>query len=116
VKVSYAGAGRVRIDGSTRSADLKRRVQSLAAELRDAASIDDHLALSEARDGPPVKRALPLDIVNVMQGDRPYFQTTAGVTYFVGAAMPDGAVVVAIDSKHIEFSLDGKPVLYPLTQ
>jgi hypothetical protein len=115
VKISYTGAGHVRIDGSTRSADLKRRVQSLAAELRDAASIDDHLALSEARDGPAVKRALPLDIVNVMSGDRPFFQTATGVTYFVGATMPDGAVVAAIYPTHIEFLLDGRQVIYPLT-
>ncbi len=116
VKVSYTGAGRVRIEGSTRSAELKRRVQSLAAELRDAAHIDDQLALSEARDGPAVKRAMPLDIVNVMKGDRPYFETAAGAKYFVGSTVPDGAVVVAIDEKQIEFLLDGRTVLYPLTQ
>jgi hypothetical protein len=116
VKISYTGGGHVRIDGSTRSPDLKRRVRGLTAELRDAVSIDDHLALSEVRDGPAVKRALPLDIVNVMQGDRPYFQTAAGATYFVGATMPDGAVVVLIDPKRIEFVLDGRPIVYPLTQ
>jgi hypothetical protein len=116
VKITYAGGGRLRIEGSTRSAELKRRVQSLAAELRDVASIDDQLALSEGRDGPAVKRALPIDIVNVMQGDQPYFQTAAGVTYFVGATMPDGAVVVAIDPKQIEFVLDQRQVVYSLTQ
>jgi hypothetical protein len=116
VKISYAGAGRVRIDGSTRSGDLKRRAQSLAAELRDAATIDDHLALSEARDGPAAKRTLPIDIVNVMQGDWPYFETAAGAKYFVGSTMPDGAVVMAINSEQIEFLLHGQPVIYPLTR
>jgi hypothetical protein len=116
VKVSYAGAGRVRIEGSTGSTELKRRVQSLAAELRDAAKIEDHLVLAQAKERPAVKRVLPLDIVNVMQGDRPYFETSAGVTYFVGATMPDGALVLAINETQIEFMLDGRSVIYPLTQ
>jgi hypothetical protein len=30
--------------------------------------------------------------------------------------MPDGAVVVLIDPKRIEFVLDGRPIVYPLTQ
>jgi BON domain len=112
VKVTYAAGGSVRIEGRTRSAEQKRRAQRLAAEMREVARIDDQLVLTE--DAPPARRSLPIDIVNVMQGATPYFQTKDGATYFIGSTMTDGAEVVAIDPRQIEFRLAERAVIYPL--
>jgi hypothetical protein len=114
LRVSHGGNGRLRIEGSTASAELKRRVQALVADMRASVPIDDHVALLEGREAPPVKRALPIRIVNVMLGANPYFQTDAGATYFLGATLPDGAEVTSIDALRIVFKLDGREVVYRL--
>jgi hypothetical protein len=113
-KIGYTGGGHVRVEGSTRSADLKRRVQALVAEMRNTVVIDDQLALIDGKDGTPVKRTLPIRVVNVMLGDNPYFQTDAGSTYFVGSTLPDGAEVLAIAPMQIVFRLDEREVVYRL--
>ncbi len=113
-KVTYTGGGHVRIEGSTRSADLKRQVQTLVAEMRSSVAIDDQLALIDGKDGAPAQRQLPIRIVNVMLGDAPYFQTDAGSTYFVGSVLPDGAEVIAIAPLEILFRLDQREIAYRL--
>jgi Inner membrane component of T3SS, cytoplasmic domain len=111
-KVTYTGGGHVRVEGSTRSGDLKRHVQTLVAEMRDTVSIDDQLALIDGKDGAPAQRPLPIRIVNVMLGDAPYFQTDAGSTYFVGSVLPDGAEVIAIAPLEILFRLGDREITY----
>jgi hypothetical protein len=113
-KVTYTGGGHVRVEGSTRSADLKRQVQTLVAEMRGTVAIDDQLALIDGKDGPPAQRPLPIRIVNVMLGDAPYFQTDAGSTYFVGSVLPDGAEVIAIAPLEILFRLGDRDITYRL--
>ncbi len=111
-KVTYTGGGHVRVEGSTRSADLKRQVQTLVAEMRGSVAIDDQLALIDGKDSAPAQRPLPIRIVNVMLGDAPYFQTDAGSTYFVGSVLPDGAEVIAIAPLEILFRLDQREIVY----
>ncbi len=113
-KVSYTGGGHVRIEGSTRSGELKRRVQTLVTEMRESVLVDDQLALVEGKDTTPVQRTLPIRVVNVMLGDAPYFQTDTGATYFVGSTLPDGAEVMAISPLQIVFRLDQRDVIYRL--
>jgi Inner membrane component of T3SS, cytoplasmic domain/BON domain len=113
-KVTYTGGGHVRVEGSTRSADLKRQVQTLVAEMRGSVAIDDQLALIDGKDGAPAQRPLPIRIVNVMLGDAPYFQTDAGSTYFVGSVLPDGAEVIAIAPLEILFRLGDRDIAYRL--
>jgi type III secretion system YscD/HrpQ family protein len=114
VEITYAGAGRVRIEGSTRSSELKRRVQTLVTEMRGAVVIDDQLALVEGKDDAPAQRPLPIRIVNVMLGEAPYFQTDVGATYFIGSKLPDGAEVTAIAAMQIVFRLGQRDVIYRL--
>jgi Inner membrane component of T3SS, cytoplasmic domain/BON domain len=113
-KVTYTGGGHVRVEGSTRSADLKRQVQTLAAEMHGTVAIDDQLALIDGKDAAPAQRPLPIRIVNVMLGDAPYFQTDAGSTYFVGSVLPDGAEVIAIAPLEILFRLGDRDITYRL--
>lgn len=113
-RITYTGGGRVRIDGSTRSAELKRRVQALVADLRGVTAVDDQLAVVDGKDTTPQKRALPIRIVNVMLGDAPYFQTDVGVTYFIGSTLPDGAEVVSIGALQIVFRLEQRELIYRL--
>jgi Inner membrane component of T3SS, cytoplasmic domain/BON domain len=113
-KVTYTGGGHVRVEGSTRSADLKRQVQTLVAEMRGSVAIDDQLALIDGKDGAPAQRPLSIRIVNVMLGDAPYFQTDAGSTYFVGSVLPDGAEVIAIAPLEILFRLGDRDIAYRL--
>jgi Inner membrane component of T3SS, cytoplasmic domain len=113
-KVTYTGGGHVRVEGSTRSADLKRQVQTLVADMRGTVAIDDQLALIDGKDGAPAQRPLPIRIVNVMLGDAPYFQTDAGSTYFVGSVLPDGAEVIAIAPLEILFRLGDRDIVYRL--
>jgi hypothetical protein len=113
IKVSYQGSGRVRVEGSTASNDVKRRIQALVTEMKGTASIEDRVALVEPREAPRQKQ-MPVRIVNVMFGVSPYFQTDTGVTYLVGSSLPDGAQVMAILPTRILFRSGDQIVTYPL--
>jgi hypothetical protein len=113
IKVQYLSHGRVRVDGSTASHELKRRVQALVADMKPVAEIEDHVALIEMRE-PPAEKLLPIRIVNVMPGAQPFFQTEAGATYTLGGRLPDGAEVVAIEATQVVFRLKGRAITYRL--
>jgi hypothetical protein len=112
VSVSYHGLGRVRVDGSTASGEVKRRVQSLVNEMKGTASIEDRLAHVEMRENKP--RAMPVRIASAVGGSAPYFHTDNGVLYTLGSRLPDGAEVVAIAPPVILFKRDGELVTYRL--
>jgi hypothetical protein len=112
VSVSYHGLGRVRVDGSTASGDVKRRVQSLVNEMKGTASIEDRLAHVEVRETRP--RAMPVRIASAVGGPAPYFHADNGVLYTLGSRLPDGAEVVAIAPPVILFKRDGELVTYRL--
>lgn len=113
IKVSYQSPGRVRVEGSTASSEVKRRVQALVTEMKGSVSIEDRLALVEPRQA-PVNKPLPVRIVSVMFGATPYFQTDSGATYILGSTLPDGSEVVAILPTKILFRLGDRTVTYPL--
>jgi hypothetical protein len=114
IKVSYLSPGRVRVEGSTASSEVKRRVQALVTEMKGSASIEDRLALVEPRQA-PVNKPLPVRIVSVMSsGQTPYFVIESGATYILGSTLPDGSEVVAILPTKIFFRLGDRIVTYPL--
>jgi hypothetical protein len=114
IKVSYQSPGRVRVEGSTASSEVKRRVQALVTEMKGSASIEDRLALVEPRQA-PVNKPLPVRIVSVMSsGQTPYFVIESGATYILGSTLPDGSEVVAILPTKIFFRLGDRIVTYPL--
>lgn len=114
IKVAYIGAGRVKVEGSTASLDLKRRVQSLVTEMKGVAQVEDRVSLVEMRE-PAQQKLMPLRIVNVMFGASPYFQTENGATYSLGAQLPDGAEVISIQPSQLFFRLNGRTIVYPLS-
>jgi hypothetical protein len=113
VKVSYQAPGRVRVDGSTTSNDVKRRLQALVTDMKGSASIEDRVTLVEPRD-PPKQRQMPVRIVSALFGATPYFVTDTGATYIVGSMLPDGAEVIAIQPTKIYFRAGEQIVAYPL--
>jgi hypothetical protein len=114
ITVSYQSPGRVRVDGSTTSTDIKRRVQALVSELKGTAGVDDRVALVEPRQA-PITKPLPVRIVSVMSSGRmPYFITDAGATYSLGSLLSDGSEVVAILPNQILFRLGDRTISYPL--
>jgi hypothetical protein len=114
IKVSYQSPGRVRVEGSTASTDVKRRVQALVTEMKASASIEDRLAIVEPRPAPQNK-PLPVRIVSVMSsGPSPYFVIDSGATYIIGSMLPDGSEVMAILPTKIFFRLGDRVITYPL--
>jgi Inner membrane component of T3SS, cytoplasmic domain len=114
IKVSYQPPGRVRIEGSTASAQVKQRVQALVTEMKASVSIEDRLALVEPRQA-PVNKPLPVRIVSVMSSGRtPYFVIDSGATYMQGSLLPDGSEVIAILPTKIFFRLGDRVITYPL--
>jgi type III secretion system YscD/HrpQ family protein len=114
IKISYQSPGRVRVEGSTASGDVKQRVQTLVAEMKTSVAIEDRLALVEPRQTPQNK-PLPVRIVSVMSsGPSPYFIVESGATYIVGSTLPDGSEVLAILPAKIFFRLGDRVVTYPL--
>jgi hypothetical protein len=114
IKVSYQSPGRVRVEGSTASSEVKRRVQALVTEMKGSVSIEDRLALVEPRQA-PVSKPLPVRIVSVMSsGQTPYFVIESGATYIQGSLLPDGSEVMAILPTKIFFRLGDRIVTYPL--
>jgi hypothetical protein len=114
IKISYQPSGRVRVEGSTASSEVKQRVQSLVTEMTASVAIEDRVALVEPRQ-PPQNKPLPVRIVSVMSsGPSPYFIVESGATYVVGSMLPDGSEVVAILPTKLFFRLGDRMVTYPL--
>lgn len=113
IMVSYQGGGRVRAEGSTPSAAVKQRIQSLVRESSNAVTIEDRVALFEPLEVAQ-QRPMPVRVVNAMFGETPYFQTEDGSTYTVGAVLPDASEVIAILPTRILFRANGRSIEYPL--
>ena len=86
--------------------DLVRRTA-----LRDVAGLRQLVINGDAdRDagllveGDPAKR-----VVSVVGGDDGYVQTRDGSRYFVGAMLPDGHTVTAIEGQTVVVQKDGRP-------
>ena len=112
IKVSYQGLGRVRVEGSTDSAEVKGRIRALANEMKGTASIEDRVALVEPRQ--VRDKPMPVRVVSVMVGATPYFQTETGAIYIQGSTLPDGSEVVSIQPTRIFFRLGDRVITYPL--
>jgi hypothetical protein len=113
VSVNYHGQGRVRVEGSTGSGEVKRRVQALVGEMKGAAIVEDRVALVEMRELQKA-RPMPVRIASATGGATPYFVSDTGVVYTLGSRLPDGAEVTAIAPPVIVFQRDGQPITYRL--
>lgn len=111
--VRYAGSGVVQILGEVRRQSVVDRIDWLRNEMAPVVQIDDLTEYVEPRRE-PVKHPLPFRIVDVIPGEGGSFGDENGARYFVGARLPDGAVVRAVDRDSVEFSKNGLSVRYPL--
>ncbi len=115
LKLVYLGRGQIRVEGSTRRVELKQRLHDFTANFQGRLLLDDRVAYIDEAAKPVGKpRSLPFRIVNVMVGEASYFRTDSGATYFVGSALPDGAVVLSIDESRVVFRQGNTEVVYPL--
>lgn len=112
IKVSYQGLGRVRVEGSTDSAEIKARVHALAGEMKATAGIEDRVALVEPRQAR--NKPMPVRVVSVMLGATPYFETETGAIYIQGSTVPDGSEVVSIQPTRIFFRHGDRTIVYRL--
>jgi hypothetical protein len=112
--VDYIGSGTVRIQGSSESTALRDQLHRLTLDLAGVVKIDNRVAFIEPAEAAPREHVLPVRIVDVVPGENGSFSNGSGARYFVGGVLPDGAEVVAIRKDGIEFSVAGRPVIYPL--
>jgi hypothetical protein len=113
LKVSYLGAGRVRVAGSSNDLALRTRLLALRTDLAGAVLIDDQVAFA-AQTEPPRQHTLPVRILGISPGPNGSFTTVDGARYFVGGVLSDGAEVTAIQRDGIAFKMGEKNVFYPL--
>jgi Inner membrane component of T3SS, cytoplasmic domain/BON domain len=115
--VHYQPGGTVRVQGTTSDPAVRERVRRITADLAGAVRVDDRVAYVEAPDLTPKKHVLPMRIVDVRPGNADNtgsFGSENGARYFLGAVLPDGSEVVAINDDAIEFSMGGRRINYPL--
>lgn len=115
--VDYRPGGSVRVQGSSDKLAVRERLRRMAVDLAGTVRIDDRVAFIEEPDRTPKKFVLPFRIVDVRPGygdNTGSFGNDSGARYFVGAVLPDGAEVVAINDDGIEFSIAGRSIKYPL--
>jgi hypothetical protein len=114
VTVEYAGAGRVRVQGTVSDMAIRQRLRGVAADLAGIVQIEDRLAVVDTQASAPRMRPLPFRILDVVPGENGYFRTDSGARYFIGATLSDGAEVVSISADAIEFRQGDRQVFYPL--
>lgn len=114
VSVRYAGAGRVRVQGTISDMSVRQRLSVVAADLAGIVQIEDRLAVIDAKANEPRARPLPFKILDVVPGENGYFKTDTGARYFVGATLNDGSEVISISVDAIEFRSADRQVFYPL--
>lgn len=114
VSVQYAGAGRVRVQGTISDMAVRQRLSGVATDLAGIVQIEDRLAVIDTKVSEPRARPLPFKILDVVPGENGYFRTDTGARYFVGATLSDGSEVIAISADAIEFRSGDRQVFYPL--
>lgn len=113
LQIRYDGQGRVRVEGTTAEMAVKARLRDIVQ--RRARDIDDRVVLLDMREHKErTKLTLPVRITDVMLGEPAYFRSDNGGRYYVGAMLPDGAEVVAIEEQRILFRRGEKDIVYPL--
>jgi type III secretion protein D len=109
-RADYDGAGRVRVYAQETDANLLLRVVAAARrDVRGLADIDVHNAPPVP---PPQDRPVPDDpgkrVAAVVPGASPYVATVDGTRYFLGALLPTGDRIEAIDAHRILLVRDGR--------
>lgn len=113
LQIGYDGQGQVRVEGTTADMAVKARLREIVQ--RRSRDIDDRVVLLDMRENKErAKLTLPLRITDVMLGEPAYFRSDNGGRYYVGATLPDGAEVMAIDEERILFRRGEKDIVYPL--
>lgn len=114
LSVSYRGAGAVRVQGTSDDMAVRDRLRLLTADLAGVVRIDDHVAFYQVPNTAPRQHTLPVRIVSVIPGENGSFGGENGARYFVGAVLPDGAEVKAIELDGIDFVVGERRITYPL--
>ena len=113
IKVRYVGSGVIRLTGEVANQVEFDRLAWVLAEYENIVRIDN---LTEFVRAPrePVRRALPVQIVDVIPGAGGSFGDRNGNRYFIGARLPDGSTLMAVYEDAVEFQMDNERLLYPI--
>lgn len=97
---NYEGDGRVRVEGHLGDeGQLSAAIQSRA--MRDIQGLKKVVAVNLDGSSKPRTPAAPKRIVSVGSGADPYVVTADGSRYFVGAKLPSGSQLAAIEGSQI---------------
>jgi len=110
VRAGYDGGGRVRVDAQASDDNLLQR--AVATARRDV----PRLAGLEVHNAPPVPppqdRPVPDDpgkrVAALVPGPSPYIATADGTRYFLGALLPTGDRIEAIEAHRVLLERDGR--------
>jgi len=109
-RVDYDGGGRVRVSAQASDDNVLQR--AVATARRDV----PHLADLEVHNSPPVPppqdRPVPDDpgkrVAALVPGASPYIATADGTRYFLGALLPTGDRIEAIEAHRVLLERDGR--------
>ena len=108
----YAGGGAVVIEGLRTDAATAERLKARA--LADVPFVTDiQMKVTQALPEPK-SAAFTGKIVQVVGGPDGYLTLADGTTYFVGATLPSGGVIVAIGDADVTIDEDGHEVVWTL--
>jgi len=109
-RADYGGAGRVSVHAREADADALARAGATAR--RDVAGLRDLVVTNEPTVPPPQDTPVADDpgkrVAAIVPGDSPYVVTADGTRYFIGALLPTGHRVDAIEAHKVVLTRDGR--------
>jgi type III secretion protein D len=110
VRAEYGGAGHVDVHAHEADADALARAAATAR--RDVAGLRELVVGNEPTTPPPQNTPVADDpgkrVAAIVPGDSPYVVTADGTRYFVGALLPTGHRVEAIEAHRVVLTRDGR--------
>ena len=109
-RADYGGAGRVSVHAREADADALARAGATAR--RDVAGLRDLVVTNEPTVPPPQDTPVADDpgkrVAAIVPGDSPYVVTADPTRYFIGALLPTGHRVDAIEAHKVVLTRDGR--------
>jgi type III secretion protein D len=109
-RADYGGGGRVRVSAQASDDNLLQR--AVATARRDVPRLSDLEVHNAPPVPPPQDRPVPDDpgkrVAALVPGASPYIATADGTRYFLGALLPTGDRIEAIDAHRVLLERDGR--------
>lgn len=114
VQVTYAGDGRLRLEGRAQREGTSSKIVRWAGELGGAFEIENAVTYEQEEEAKAVagKGRFPLRISQLNAGETPYLETSDGARYFEGSMLTDGSVIRNISADGVLVESNGRLVQY----